>query len=286
MSKFDPAYALDLIERHRVNWLFLAPTMLRRMLRVPGIERRNLSSLQAVYHAGAPTPDWLREAWIDLIGAERMHEAFGATEAVGFVSIRGDEWLEHRGSVGRPRRTELRILDEQGCPVGTGVTGEIFMRPSEPDQPTYRYLGAPAARTTSDGFTSVGDLGWLDEEGYLYVADRRVDLILSGGANIYPAEVEAALSAHPLVADVAVVGLPDDDWGQRVHAIIQLADGSTPPSTAELDAFCRARLASYKRPKTYEFVGRLCRSESAKLRRSQLIAERQDAAATRPTMTP
>lgn len=280
MPKFDAAHATDLIERHRVNWMFLAPTMMRRILRVPGIKSRDLSSLQAVYHAGAPTPDWLREAWFDLIGAERMHEAFGSTEAVGFVSIRGDEWLQHRGSVGRPRHTELRILDEHGSPVGPGVTGEIFMRPADRAQPTYTYIGAPPAVTALDGLTSVGDLGWLDDDGYLHIADRRADLILSGGANIYPAEVEAALSAHPLVADIAVIGLPDDDWGQRVHAIVQTVDASAPPSTAELDAYCRARLAAYKRPKSYEFVDRVLRNESGKLRRSDLAAERRgDAAA-------
>lgn len=276
MEKFDPVHALDLIERHGVNWVFLAPTMLRRILRVPGVEHRNLSSLEAIYHAGAPTPDWLRQAWIDRIGAERMHEAFGSTEAVGFVSIRGDAWLQHRGSVGLPRGTELRILDERGEIAAPGITGEIYMRPADRTQPTYAYLGASPAKSTDDGFTSVGDLGWVDDEGYLYVADRRVDLILSGGANVYPAEVEAALSAHPLVADVAVIGLPDEDWGQRVHAVVQTIDGAEPPSITELDAFCRARLAGYKRPKSYEFVDQLSRNEAGKLRRSQLVDERAD----------
>jgi bile acid-coenzyme A ligase len=147
------------------------------------------------------------------------------------------------------------------------------MRPHAPG-PTYYYLGSPPATATPDGFVSVGDMGWVDAEGYLYVADRRVDLIIVGGANVYPAEVEAALLHHPAVQDVAVIGLPDDDLGKRVHAVIQPADQRRPPSGDDLEAHCRERLARHKVPKSYEFVAVLPRDESGKIRRSSLVAER------------
>jgi bile acid-coenzyme A ligase len=225
-------------------------------------------------------PAWLREIWIELLGGERLREAFGSTEATGVVTIRGDEWLHHRGSVGRPLATELKILDDRGVQVTPGTVGTIFMRPADPAQPIHHYFGSPPATRSEDGFVSVGDLGWVDEEGYLFLADRRTDLILRGGANIYPAEVEAALSEHPEVADVAVIGLPDQDLGQRVHAIIQAKDPSAPPDFSGLDVLCRQRLAPYKVPASYEFLDRLPRNEAGKLRRSALAAERREASDT------
>lgn len=146
------------------------------------------------------------------------------------------------------------------------------MRPWD-SAPIYFYVGSPPARSTPDGFVSVGDMGWVDADGYLFLADRRTDLIITGGANVYPAEVEAALTEHPGVADVAVIGLPDDDWGKRVHAVVQLAVGSE-PAAPELDRHCRERLASYKVPKSWEFVEQLPRDDAGKLRRSALVAER------------
>lgn len=273
MERFDAAKAVDLIERHRINFGFLVPTMMKRIIQLPGIETRDFSSVHAFFHTAAPCPPWLKRAWIDLIGGERLFEAYGATEAVGSTVIRGDEWLEHPGSVGRPRDCDLRILDPEGAPVPGGRVGEIFMRPHA-DGPTYRYLGSSPAKSTPDGFTSVGDLGWVDDEEYLYLADRRVDLIIVGGANVYPAEVEAALQQHPQVADVAVIGLPDEDLGKRVHAVIQPADPGRPPSADDLDGHCRARLTRYKVPKSYEFITVLPRDDSGKIRRSALVAER------------
>src|SRR5262249_18349048 len=149
----------------------------------------------------------------------------------------------------------------------TGEVGEIFFRLFDPE-PTYYYIGSPPVKSTPDGFMSVGDMGWVDEEGYLFLADRRVDLIISGGANIYPAEVEAALTEHPAVRDVAVIGLPDDDWGKIVHAVIQPRDAANPPAIRALDAHCRERLAAYKVPKSYEFVAALPRDDTGKIRRS------------------
>ena len=146
--------------------------------------------------------------------------------------------------------------------------------------PTYEYRGAPPAKTTADGFVSVGDLGWLDDDDYLYIADRRADMIVSGGANVYPAEVEAALSEHPAVADMAVIGLPDEEWGRRVHAVIESADRRAPASIDELRRHCRERLTAYKVPKSYEFVDRLPRTEAGKINRSALTEARKTAAPT------
>jgi bile acid-coenzyme A ligase len=196
------------------------------------------------------------------------------SEGLGGATIRGDEWLARPGSVGRPDRHEVRILDPLGEPLPAGTVGEIYMRPLAAGGPAYEYVGAPPARATPDGFTTVGDLGWLDTGGYLYIADRRVDLIITGGANVYPAEVEAALAEHGDIVDCAVIGVTDEEWGRRVHAIIQPRNPAAPPVVAILDAHCRARLASYKLPKTYEFVPELPRTEAGKLRRSALVEER------------
>ena len=144
------------------------------------------------------------------------------------------------------------------------------------DEPQFNYVGAQI-HTTPDGFATVGDLGYIDADGYLYIADRRVDMIVSGGANVYPAEVEAALTSNPFVADCAVIGLPDEEWGRRVHAVVQPADPAEPPSEAALDAHCRQVLAAYKCPKTYEFVVELPRNAAGKIRRSSLIEERTGA---------
>jgi bile acid-coenzyme A ligase len=273
MERFDAARVVDLIEGHRVNFIVLVPTMMRRIAQLPGIERRDLSSIEGIMHTAAPCPPWVKHAWINLIGGEKVYEGFGAAEAVGATTIRGDEWLRHPGSVGRPANCDLRILNENGNDLPPGDVGEIFMRPHTPD-PTYAYIGSAPAKSTPDGFTSVGDMGWVDAEGYLFLADRRVDLIITGGANVYPAEVEAVLTEHPAVGDVAVIGVPDEDFGKCVHAIIQPRDPDTPPSVRELDAHCRQRLAAYKIPKTYEFLTPLPRDDAGKIRRSALAAER------------
>jgi len=275
MERFDAALAVDLIERHGVSWGFLVPTMMHRIIQLADIARRSFWSVEAFFHAGAPCARWLKEAWIDLLGGERLYEIYGATEAFGLTVIRGDEWLSHQGSVGRPRDSDLRILDEDGRDLPPGEVGEIFMRPSDPKAPTFYYLGAPDAKQAGDRYVSVGDLGWVDQQGYLYLADRRADLILRGGANVYPAEVEAALSEHPEVGDVAVIGLADDELGQRVHAIVEWRDSAAAPTVDDLDRHCRERLVSYKVPESYEVVAALPRQESGKIRRSALASDRR-----------
>lgn len=276
MEKFDAAATVDLIERHQVNYAYFPPIIMRRLARLPGIEERDLSSLDAIQSSASPCPAWLKRFWIDLIGAEKVFEVYGSTEGIGSTAIRGDEWLLHPGSVGIPARSEVRILDEAEQSLPPGEIGDVFLRPDGGRTPTFRYIGGPDVRTTKDGFKTVGDLGWVDDDGYLYIAERRVDLIISGGANIYPAEVEAALSEHPGIADVAVIGVPDEEWGRRVHAVVQLtSEGAGKVDARVLDAHCRERIASYKAPKSYEFVTELPRNEAGKIRRSALAAERE-----------
>jgi bile acid-coenzyme A ligase len=272
MTRFDAAEALALIERHRVAWVSFVPTMLQRIWRLPETERagHDLSCLRRVVSSGAPCPDWLFEAWIGWLGPERVFEAYGGTERIGGTLISGSEWLAHRGSVGRPTGgRRIRILDEAGCDLPPGEIGEVYMMPPGGQGSTYRYLGAES-RATADGWESLGDLGYLDEDGYLYLVDRRSDMIVSGGANVYPAEVEAVLDAHPQVLSSAVVGLPDEELGQRVHAIVQ-ARGL---GEDELREHVAGRLARVKVPRSFEFVDAPLRDEAGKLRRSALRAAR------------
>ncbi|HZP27312.1 MAG TPA: AMP-binding protein [Acidimicrobiia bacterium] len=277
MEHFDAERAFQLVERWRIACFSAVPTMLARMARVEDRAQYDLSSLQYVMQGGATVPDWVVEAWIDLIGADRFYMSYGSTERVGLTIIRADDWLGHRGSVGRGFETDIRILDADGNDLPPGEIGEIYMRrPLDPVTP-FAYVGADPPPTTPDGYTSIGDLGRLDEDGYLYVADRRTDMIVTGGANVFPAEVEAALSEHPKVRDVVVIGLPDPEWGHRVHAIVEPTDPADRPSAHELDAFARSRIAAYKVPKGYEIVERIPRTEAGKINRTALAEERAPA---------
>ncbi len=276
MERFDAAQAVDLIERHRIQNVTMVPTMLQRIARLPDLETRDFSSIEFVLQGGATCPGWLVRRWIELVGPESFVMSYGSTEGIGLAMISGAEWLDHPGSVGKAQDSEVRILDESGRSVSIGVIGEIFMRPTTDDAPGFEYVGAAPPKRSDEGFTSVGDMGWLDEGGYLFIADRRQDMIISGGANIFPAEVEAALSEHPEVFDCVVIGLPDEDWGHRVHALIHPRDADRPPSNTELRAHCRARLAAFKVPKAFEIVEHLPRTEAGKLNRSGLVTERSD----------
>ncbi len=273
MERFRGELALDLIERHRITGFIAATPMLQRMARVSGIERRDLSSLTWVQQGAAPLPRWLGQRWIDLVGAEHFYMSYGSSEQIGIVTCRGDEWLSRPGTLGRGMgQTEIRILGPGGDVLPPGEIGDIFLR--SPTGPLATYVGDDVAPMdqTDDGFASVGDLGWMDEDGYLYLVDRRVDLIVTGAANVYPAEVEAALSEHPDIVDVVVIGLRDPEWGRRVHAVVQPADPSLDP--ASVIAFAKERLAPYKAPKSVEFVASIPRTEATKFNRAALVAER------------
>jgi bile acid-coenzyme A ligase len=275
LEKFDAELMVDAIERFAVTTFTATPTMLQRVAAVPGIDKRNLSTVEWILQGAATMPPALLRRWFELLGgAQKVVMAYGMTEQLGLTSLTGEEWLTHEGSVGRGfRETEVRILDEAQNPVPIGDYGDVYMR--SPATGAYDYLGgAPLLPTTADGFGTAGDIGRLDAEGYLYLADRRVDMIVTGGANVFPAEVESVLSEHPGIADAVVIGLADPDWGRRVHAIVERMPGSDDLSGADIIAFVKARLASYKAPKTVEFVEALPRSAATKISRSALVAER------------
>ena len=276
MHRFDARRCLELIERHRVDRMTVVPTMMQRIWRLPVKERErfDLSSLEFVLTGSAPCPAWLMRAWIEWLGPEVMHEAFGPSERTGGTFITGTEWLAHPGSVGKASPgCEIRILDDEGRELPPGEMGEIYLLPTGGPGSTYHYVGAEA-RQTADGWETVGDMGYLDEEGYLYLGDRRCDMVLCGGRNIYPAEVEAAIDAYPGVRSSAVIGLPDEDMGQRLHAIVDVGPGGGGVDEAGLRAHLALRLVHYKIPATIETVTTLLRDDAGKMRRSALREER------------
>jgi bile acid-coenzyme A ligase len=269
LPRFDPIDALAAIEKYRVQWVSFVPTMLLRIWRLPEAERTryDVSSLVRVVSSAAACPAWLMRELIGWLGPDRVFEAYGGTERIGGTLISGREWLDHPGSVGRPTGgRQIRILDESGRELPPGEIGEVFMMPPGGRGSTYRYIGADA-RATSDGWETLGDLGYLDADGFLYLVDRRTDMIVTGGANVYPAEVEAALAAHPRVRSCAVIGLPDPDLGQRVHAIVE---ADPPLGDAELREHLVQHLARGKHPRTFEYVDVPLRDEAGKVRRSAL----------------
>jgi bile acid-coenzyme A ligase len=213
----------------------------------------------------------LKEQWIDWVGPDVLCELYAGTEVQSVTWITGREWLEHRGSVGRPFSGEMKIVGEDGRDLPPGEIGEIYMRARDGRNSTYRYLGAEAKQLGDTEWESLGDMGSMDADGYVYLADRRKDLILRGGANVYPAEVEAALEEHPAVRSCAVVGIPDDDLGQRVHAIV---DAPVGVDEAALRAHMAERLVTYKCPDRYEFVDEPVRDDAGKVRRSLLAEQR------------
>lgn len=266
-KRFDAQRTLDLVERHRVTWLYVVPTMMSRILRLPDPGAADLSSLRTVLHVGAPCPPDVKRGWLDLVGPDAVVEIYAGTESQAGTFIDGREWLAHPGSVGRVTRGEMSVRDADFAELPTGETGEIWMRTVD-GKPTYHYLGAvPEER---DGWETLGDMGRFDADGYLYLADRRTDMILVGGANVYPAEIEGVLDAHPDVLGSAVIGLPDPDYGQVVHAIVH----ARPSIEDSLREHVAARLTPYKTPRTYEFVDRPLRDDAGKVRRSALRDER------------
>ena len=223
----------------------------------------------------APKPPWLKEKWIAWLGPERIYELYGGTERQGRTVISGTEWLAHKGSVGKiDESCKLRILSADGKDVAPGESGEIYFLPNDGAGCTYHYLGAEPKRRT-DGWESLGDIGRLDSDGYLYLGDRLADKVLRGGANIYPAEVEAALMAHPDVRSCVVVGLPDPELGQRVHAILEIDAAKDAQAVVDgMAGFLGDRLSRYKHPESYEALDMMLRDDSGKVRRTLLRDER------------
>jgi bile acid-coenzyme A ligase len=273
-TRFDAEETLRVIEDHGVDTMYAVPTMMQRIWNLPDEIRLkyDVSSLRALWHLAAPCPAWLKEAFINWLGAEVIWELYGGTEGQGGTTISGEEWLAHKGSVGKPNEAcEMKIVGEDGGTLPTGEIGEVFMRPKAGPGTTYRYIGAEA-KAIDGGWESIGDVGYFDEDGYLYLSDRLTDMILSGGANIYPAEVEAAIDAFPGVRSSAVIGLPHEDLGNTVHAIVDAPEGEV--TDEALLAHLNERLVRYKIPRTIELVSEPLRDDAGKVRRKTLREER------------
>lgn len=270
MSRFDPEAALALITEHKVSWLYAVPTIMGRIAKLPAerLAKADLSSVKTLFHMAAPCADWLKRWWIEQLGADSIWELYAGTEVQAITVIGGGEWLQRPGSVGQVVVGEMVILDEAGSPKPAGESGEIYMRSSN-GQPTYRYLGGTAK--VLNGWESLGDIGWMDQDGYLFLNDRVSDMVLVGGVNVYPAEVEAVLDAHPIVESSCVIGLPDEDLGNRLHAVIHVTGEIT---DEELLALVASQLAPHKRPRTFERVDTPLRDEAGKVRRSAVRAAR------------
>lgn len=272
MERFDAAEALRLIERHRVTHSQWVPTMFVRLLKLPAHERSacDLSSHQVAIHGAGPCPVEVKRAMIDWWGPI-LFDYYSGTEGVGTCTITSQEWLAHPGSVGRPVIGELHIVSDDGAACAAGTVGTVYFSGG----PAFSYHNDPektASVTNEQGWVTLGDIGYLDEDGYLYLTDRRAFTIVSGGVNIYPQEVEDALIVHPQVYDVAVFGVPDDDLGEATKAVVQLVAGAVPSAEMEasLMTHCRSYLASYKCPRSIEFVDQLPRDATGKLHKRTL----------------
>ena len=268
MEKFDPMRYLELVEKHRVSHSQLVPTMFSRMLKLPTEDRLrfDVSSLEIAIHAAAPCPTQVKEQMIDWWGPI-IHEYYGATEGLGFTACDTPQWQAHRGSVGKVLLGELHILDEEMNPCAKGVPGQIWFKTAT----EFLYFNDPEKTkesTSPDGtMTTVGDVGYVDDDGFLYLTDRATFMIISGGVNIYPQEAENLLITHPDVEDAAVFGVPNEEMGEEVKAVIQLLPGRTKDAAMaeKLMAFCREHLAHVKCPKSIDFDDALPRLPTGKL---------------------
>ncbi len=275
MEHFDAEEALALIERHAITHSQWVPTMFVRLLKLaPEIRARyRHDTLRAAIHAAAPCPVQVKEAMIGLWGPV-LYEYYAGTEGNGFVACDSQEWLAHRGTVGRALVGEVRILDDAGNSVPAGETGTIYFA----NGPAFEYhndAAKTAASRSAQGWSTLGDVGRLDGDGYLYLTDRKHFMIISGGVNIYPQEIENLLVGHPKVMDVAVIGVPDEEFGEAVKAVVQPMDmaAAGPALAEELIAYCRANLSHIKCPKTVDFEAELPRHPTGKLYK-RLLRER------------
>ena len=268
MEHFDPALYLELVGRYGVTHSQVVPTMFSRMLKLPDEARAaaDLSSLEVIIHAAAPCPVPVKEQMIEWFGPILL-EYYAATEGNGCTFITSDDWLAHKGSVGRSVLSDIHILDDDGRPCPVGTSGTVWFAGAT----DFEYFNDPektASTRRDDGRTStVGDVGYLDEDGYLFLTDRKAHMIISGGVNIYPQETENLLVTYPSVLDAAVIGVPNEDLGEEVKAVVQLVDGVYGDEALEraLIAFCREHLAHFKCPRSVDFVDELPRLPTGKL---------------------
>jgi long-chain acyl-CoA synthetase len=282
MGKFDAERTLSMISRHHVTTGYMVPTQFVRLLRLPAAVRDayDVSSLQVIVHSAAPCPLEVKRQMMDWWGPV-IWETYGGMEGAATIA-KPHRWLERPGTVGRAvRGMSVKILDDNGAEVAAGQIGNIYL---EPDRPTFEYRNDPTLTASvhqGRAFT-LGDIGFLDEDGYLFLRDRAKDMIISGGVNIYPAEAEAIMASHPAVGDVAVIGIPDAEWGESVKAVVELAGGAEPSDelAAELIEFCRGKLAGYKCPRSVDFRAQLPRTDGGKLFKRLLREEYRQTVST------
>jgi long-chain acyl-CoA synthetase len=268
--RFDAAETLDVIDRHAITNVHLVPTQFIRLLRLPDDVKRAFdgSSLEAVWHGAAPCSPEVKRQMIEWWGPV-VHEYYGATEGAIISTIRASEWLERPGSLGKPLDTvEVRVVRDDGTPAGPGEEGQLYFKNrlgidfayhKDPDKTEAAHL--------EPGVFTFGDVGYVDEDGYLFMSDRKIDMVISGGVNIYPKEIEGVLASPPAVADAAVFGVPNDEFGEEVKAAVELAPGFEPGDALaeELIAFCKQTLAGYKAPRSIDFEDALPRHPTGKL---------------------
>ncbi|MGO9854391.1 MAG: AMP-binding protein [Acidimicrobiales bacterium] len=283
LGKFDPEKTLAAIERYRVTTAYMVPTQFVRMLRLPDEVKKkyDLSSLQVVVHSAAPCPLAVKQQMMEWWGPV-IWETYGGMEGAATIA-KPYRWMEKPGTVGRSvAGMSVKILDEDGNELPRGEVGHVYLEPEH--GPSFAYRNDPeltASVSRGNAFT-LGDIGYMDEDGYLFIHDRAKDMIISGGVNIYPAEVEGVLSGHPSVGDVAVIGVPDPEWGEQVKAVVEPVDGATPSDelTEELMAYCRDRMAHFKCPRSIDFRTHLPRTDGGKLYK-RLLRDEYWAAAER-----
>ena len=268
MERFDPEHYLQLIEKHKPTHTQLVPTMFSRMLKLPDTTRNkyDVSSLEVAIHAAAPCPPQVKEQMIDWWGPI-IHEYYGATEGLGFTACDTEQWLAHRGTVGKVLLGELHVLDEDMQPCAKETPGTLWFKTATP----FEYFNDPArtaeTRSADGAMSTVGDIGYVDDDGFLYLTDRATFMIVSGGVNIYPQECENLLITHPKVADAAVFGVPNEDLGEEVKAVVQVMPGVTADATLvqELIEFCAGNLSRQKCPRSIDFEAELPRLPTGKL---------------------
>ena len=274
LERFDPLLALGVIERRQVTCSQWVPTMFTRMLKLPDDERAefDVSSLEVAIHAAAPCPVPVKQAMMEWWGPV-LWEYYAGTEGNGFCLVKPEDWLARPGTVGRPLFGELHILGEDGKELAAGEAGTVFFAGG----PAYEYHNDPAKTMevqdpAGRGWTTLGDVGYVDDDGWLFLTDRKAFMIISGGVNIYPQETENVLTMHPKVADVAVLGVPNDEMGEEVKAVVQLLEHSEagPDLEQELLGYCREHLAHYKCPRTIDFEMELPRLPTGKLYKGKL----------------
>ncbi len=286
MERWDAAHALELIDTHGVTHTHMVPTMFHRLLALPDDVKASadVSSVRHIIHGAAPCPVPVKRGIIEWFGPVVI-EYYAATEGSGSY-VDSATWLAHPGTVGKPMpEGQVIVGDEEGNPLPTGEVGMLYLR--APEVGRFEYFKAPdkTDSTYRGDYFTLGDVGYLDDEGYLYLTDRTANLIISGGVNVYPAEVDAVLLEHRAVGDVAVIGAPDAEWGERVVAVVELRDGSVPSGDecealrAELDRHCRDRLAGFKCPRQFDFVTELPRADNGKIYKHRLRAQYREQAA-------